>query len=953
MAGAVKPAQSGADQLRLPPHSLEAEQAVLGGLMLDNSTWDQVADRLTEEDFYRQDHRLIYAAIRELAEHNNPCDAVTLAERLETGHTLDEAGGLAYLVALAKDTPSAANVRAYADIVRERSVLRQLIRIGGEIADAGFNPERRGVSELIDEAERRVFEIAEQGNRTKKGFVGIRHLLSQAVDRIDTLFHSDSALTGTSTGLQELDQKTAGLQAGDLVIVAGRPSMGKCLAYDSEIALADGSIATIEALYQRKHADLSTLRPDWRFDTVSPSAYVDDGIKPVYRVTTRLGRRIETTLTHPFLTIEGWRPLGELQAGAHIAVPRALPIFGDEPVAEHEAILLGYFLGDGSLGGNCPAFTNGAPDVQADFAQAVRAFGDLRVVSQDSCGTRTPTLYVLVNRSGWENSRRQFGMELRAALVARRATGRSLAAALGAAPSAVSHWLNGVSAPSPEMQLKLIAWLGSEASLLLAQALRSLRAQNSLRAWLSALGIWGCNAHTKFVPEAVFRWRREGITLFLNRLFTTDGWASVLASGQAQLGYCTVSERLARQVQHLLLRFGVIASLKRRRIRYGDDNRQAWQLDITDAKSIRTFAEEIGIFGKERALKKALAAIAAKRYQTNRDLIPRQVWRVIEKSKGDEPWSHLARRAGLKGFTNIHAHKRALSRARLAALAEALDDAELQAIAHSDVYWDEVSEIEYVGHKQVYDLTIPSTHNFVANDVCVHNTSFAMNIAEHAAIRDKVPTAVFSMEMSGEQLAMRMISSLGRIDQSKVRTGRLDDEDWPRITSAVTLMSEAPLFIDDAGALTPADIRARARRLKREHGIGLILIDYLQLMRIAGTRENRATEISEISRNLKALAKELGVPIIALSQLNRNLEQRPNKRPVMSDLRESGSIEQDADLIVFIYRDEVYNEDSLEKGTAEIIIGKQRNGPVGMVRATFLDRYTRFENYIPDRFDDD
>lgn len=209
------------------------------------------------------------------------------------------------------------------------------------------------------------------------------------------------------------------------------------------------------------------------------------------------------------------------------------------------------------------------------------------------------------------------------------------------------------------------------------------------------------------------------------------------------------------------------------------------------------------------------------------------------------------------------------------------------------------------------------------------------------------------MEMPGEQLAMRMMSSLGRIDQHRLRTGRLDDDDWPRVTSAIGMLAEAPLYIDDTPAMTPTDLRARARRLAREHGLGMIVIDYLQLMQVPGNKENRATEISEISRSLKSLAKELHVPVVALSQLNRGLEQRPNKRPIMSDLRESGAIEQDADLIVFIYRDEVYNEDSADKGTAEIIIAKQRNGPIGTTRLTFLGQYTRFENFIPNIYNNE
>jgi replicative DNA helicase len=229
-------------------------------------------------------------------------------------------------------------------------------------------------------------------------------------------------------------------------------------------------------------------------------------------------------------------------------------------------------------------------------------------------------------------------------------------------------------------------------------------------------------------------------------------------------------------------------------------------------------------------------------------------------------------------------------------------------------------------------------------------TSLAMNIVEQAAIQGDNTVLVFSMEMPGEILAMRLMSSLGRIDQHRVRTGRLNDEDWPRITSAVSMLSRAKLFIDDTPVLSPNDIRARARRLARVEGqLGLIVVDYLQLMHVAGIRENRTMEISMISRALKSLAKELSVPVVALSQLNRGLEQRADKRPIMSDLRDSGAIEQDADLILFIYRDEVYNENSSEKGSAEIIIAKQRNGPIGKIHLTFLGKYTRFENFTTER----
>ena len=226
-------------------------------------------------------------------------------------------------------------------------------------------------------------------------------------------------------------------------------------------------------------------------------------------------------------------------------------------------------------------------------------------------------------------------------------------------------------------------------------------------------------------------------------------------------------------------------------------------------------------------------------------------------------------------------------------------------------------------------------------------TALALNLVEGAAIRSGLAAVVFSMEMSSEQLTMRFMSSLGRIDAHKIRTGNLDDADWPRLTTAMTMLNESRIFLDDSGDLTPTELRARCRRLKREHDIGIVVVDYLQLMHVPGTSENRATEISEISRSLKALARELEVPVVALSQLNRSLETRANRRPMLSDLRESGAIEQDADVILFIYRDEVYNEESADKGKAEIIIGKQRNGPTDTVTLTFLGPIAKFENYAP------
>jgi replicative DNA helicase len=445
--------QSSSDQavnlIKSVPHSVEAEQSVLGGLLQKGQAWDEIADTLIEADFYLPQHQYIFRIIALLIQENKPVDVLTVTEGLSQLHILDQAGGQAYLYQLWNNTPGVANIKAYAEIVAERALLRQMISISGEIADSAFYPEGRSSEVLLDEAEKKMLSIAEARKKTT-GPRHIRHYLTGALNTIDTLFRSGAPITGSSTGFDDLDKLCSGLQPGDLIIVAGRPSMGK--------------------------------------------------------------------------------------------------------------------------------------------------------------------------------------------------------------------------------------------------------------------------------------------------------------------------------------------------------------------------------------------------------------------------------------------------------------------------------------------------------------TAFSMNVAENVGVRTKKPVLVFSMEMPSEQIAFRLISSIGRVEQSRIRSGQLRDEDWPRVNSAITILSETPIFIDDTPALSPFEVRARARRLHREQGeIALILVDYLQLMQIPGS-ESRVAEISEISRNLKALAKELNVPVIALSQLNRGLEQRPNKRPLMSDLRESGAIEQDADLIMFIYRDEVYHPESPDKGIAEIIVAKHRNGPIGAVRVAFLGKYIRFDN---------
>ena len=778
---------------RVPPQNIEAEEAILGGILLDPEAIGRVSDRLVPEAFYISAHTTIYQAALRLHTQQKPTDLLSITSWLTDNDQLTQIGGRNKLATLVDRTVSAVNIDALAGLVMEKYLRRQLIKAGNEIVHLGFETETE-LPIVLDNAEQKVFNVTQQ--KTQSGLVHIGDTLINTFQDIETR-HQGIALPGIPCGFYDLDAMTSGFQRSDLIIVAGRPSMGKCLSYDSEIVLADGQIATIEELYQQRQGSLLTLNDDWKFTFTQPSAFVDDGIKPVFRVTTRLGRVIETTITHPFLTIKGWQRLENLQVGNKIAIPRKIDVFGTETIRECEVKLL------------------------ADSLE---------------------------------------------------------------------------------------------------------------------------KSETKTIPNIVFKLEKSQLSLFLNRLFATDGWATLLNSGQSQLGYCTVSEKLARQIQHLLLRFGIIAALKKRSVKYNNTRRPAWQLDITDAISIKNFIAEIGIFGKEAALAKVTEAISQKRYQTNRDLIPVEIWEQIAVAKGSETWSSLAQRAGIKSYTNIHVGKRALKRERLWILATTLDNLPLQQLANSDVYWDEIISIESVGNKQVYDLTIPETHNFIANDICVHNTAFCLNLAHNIAAGYKLPVAVFSLEMSKEQLVQRLLASEAGIESSYLRSGRISQTQWEPLSRAIDKLSDTPIFIDDTSNITVTQMRSQARRLQAEQNgnLGLIVIDYLQLMEGAG--DNRVQELSRITRSLKGLARELSVPIIALSQLSRGVEARTNKRPMLSDLRESGSIEQDADIVMMLYRDEYYSPDTPDRGIAEVIIAKHRNGPTGTIKLLFDPQFTKFKN---------
>lgn len=706
---------------RLPPQNIDAEEAILGGILLDPEAINRVADLLRPEVFYLSAHQEIYRAMLALQAQGSPTDLMSVASWLQDRSLLAKVGGQSKLAQLVERTVSSVNIDQYAHLVVDKHLRRKLIQTGNEIAhlahDTAVELER-----VLDQSEQKIFGITQ--DRPQNGLISTADVLTHTFSDIESR-SLGMVLPGLSCGFYDLDAMTQGFQRSDLVIVAGRPSMGKCLAYDAEILLADGRVTTIEAIYKSQQASLLTLGDDWRFRVTQPTAFVDDGIKPVFRVTTRLGRSIETTLTHPYLTPQGWRQLSTLKPGARIAVPRRLAIFGDKTLPQEELQQLGQQIGQ-----ICVA----SPSDTAAIAS---------------------------------------------------------------------------------------------------------------------------------IPSIVFQLQRPQLALFLHHVFRAACGTRI--DNQHPFSCTPPHEPLARQLQHLLLRFGVIAGLQSHLVP-GQPGQRIWQLTISDARSLQTFATEIGR-GEPASLAPALASVESK---PARQTVLSAV---------------ASRKSRVTSETLVMGQTTATSRATRAS-APVLEGESLDSLVTHDLYWDEIVAIQFMGKKQVYDLTIPETHNFVANDICVHNTSFTLNIARNIAAFHKLPVAVFSLEMSKEQLVQRLLASEVRIESGRLRAGRIHQNEWETLGHAISTLSQLSVFIDDTPNISVMEMRSKARRLQAEQGgaLGLVLIDYLQLMEGGG--DNRVQELSKVTRALKGMARELNVPVIALSQLSRGVESRTNKRPMMSDLRE-------------------------------------------------------------------
>ncbi len=793
-------------QLRIPPHSIEAESSVLGGLLLDNTAWDRLGDLLGEGgDFYRYEHRVIFAAIKKLVDASKPADIITVYESLQNTGKADEIGGLVYLNALAQYVPSAANIRRYAEIVRERSILRKLVSASDEISSSAFNTQGKEVAKILDEAEQKIFGIGEEGSRMKQGFQGMDSLVVQLLDRVQEMSENPNDITGVPTGFYDLDRMTSGMQAGDLIILAARPSMGKAQPLDARVRTRTGwttmgGLAVGDAL----------ASIDGKPSIVT--AVFPQGKKEVFSISFSDGRSTECCAEHLWqVQYRDWdaprvvntAKLSEmLQRKRYVNrlwIEPSTGDFGHQEDLPIDAWVLGSLLGDGNLTGTGTVrFSTAAPQILELMEQRVEQGMALRHAGRYDWR---------IVREGGAHAKGVVGVQ-----------------------------------------------------------------SNPLRVALQALGLSGLGSEHKFIPTVYLEAQKSVRLDLLRGLLDTDGWVEKWGS----VRFSTASKQLAQDMQALVRSLGGWCSINQK------------QPHFTNVGGMR------------------MAGLPA--YVCNiSHPEPQSLFLLSEKqARAPAQWQRK-KRLTVSSITPTRS-------------------APCQCIS--------------VSH--------PSKLYITDQDVVTHNTALAVNIAEHVALHEQLPVAIFSMEMGASQLAVRIVGSIGRIDQNHLRTGKLTDDEWPRLTEAIEKLRNISLHIDETPGLTTSELRGNARRLARQMGgkLGLIVVDYLQLMSVSSamSEENRATAVGEISRGLKALAKELQCPVIALSQLSRGVESRTDKRPMMSDLRESGAIEQDADVIMFIYRDDYYNKDSKEPGVTELIISKQRNGPTGTCKLTFIKELTRFES---------
>ena len=829
--------------------------SVIGSLLLDPLAVAKVLQFLHPEDFYRENNGQIYRATLNLFAAGEPIDNVTVAAELQKLGVLDRIGGRAHLASMQSAVPTAANIEYYGRIVKEKAYKRRLISAGSDITGYGYD-DTLDAEEAVNKAQSVVFGVAD--DRDQRDISKLYDLLGPAMERISVQMESGQGVVGIPSGFIDLDRMTGGFKESDLIVVAGRPSMGKCTKYDTLIAdPSTGERLTIEEAVRRRMPKVFGLNSVGSIGIHDVGAWVDSGVKPCFKVTTRTGRFVEVTGHHPFLTVDGWQPLHDIVVGDRIAVPRAVACFGhDKSLDPGQVRLVGYYIAEGGLTTATPGFTNTDPEILADFcAQIGRLFPGLHIRRDD-----------------------------------------------------ITYFVAG-----------------------------SGKGRNPLTIWLRELGLMGKKAEHKRFPACAWTWDRTRLADFVKSIMSCDGTIYSMG-GYPRIEFSVASEGLANDMHHALVRFGIVSKLWKKKDR-------CWRVEITEPASVDRYQCEIGWIGEKTRRFKA----EGHERRSNVGHLPSRIWDHVRQSASHRSLNlmQVARLAGEphseeRGF-NPHIN-RGLPQARLEAYGVVLEDIRLVQLGSNEIYWDEVVSVQATGQHQVYDLTVPETSNFVAQDILLHNTSLVLNIALHAALNAKKTIAIFSLEMSKEQLTERLLTEQAQIDVQRLHRGQLSEAEFDRVSNALGPLGEAEIYIDDTPSMDELTLQLKARQAKLRHNVDLIVVDYLQLMhgRARGD-DNRVQEVSAISRALKGLARELYIPVIAISQLSRAPEQRPDKRPILSDLRESGAIEQDSDVVVFLYRPEYYKPEE-KPGIAELIVAKHRNGPTGMIELKFRREHTRFYN---------
>ncbi|WOP19736.1 replicative DNA helicase [Raineyella sp. LH-20] len=871
-----EPDRPGPGPDRQPPQDLVAEQSVLGAMMISKDAIAEVIELVRSDDFYKPAHELIFDAIIHLYSLGEPADAITVAEQLTKRGDIARVGGHTYLYDLVASVSVAANAGYYAQIVRDKAVLRRLVQASIKIAQLGYNAEG-DVDDIVDEAQATMFAVADR--RTTEDYKPLEQLIEPTMDQMELIEAQGGVMSGVPTGFAELDELTAGLHAGQMIIIAARPGMGKALALDTPLPTPTGWTTMGDVRVGDRLLDANGLPTT----VVAATEVMTE--RPCYRITFSDGTTVVADAEHEWnatnRTIRRWGPASDRRAE-------------DPRVASLAALV--------SAG-------TGEPDRQVTMADLLNEVGDeyrntLHAVGRGRVQGRLPVQVQGPSRSYTWGAPAYSRREMLTRLHARTApvpahttdpitvTTEVMAASVRCADGR-ANWAVRTCAPLdlPEAQLPvppyaLGVWLGDghtdgarfvTADQEIVDALRatglvierrtglnhSLRRESrteSVQADLRTLGVLG----NKHIPDAYQRASAAQRLELLRGLMDTDG--TVTNAGACQ--FVVTDEQLADDVRELVVSLGWRCTARTKAVRGRDAARSTAYL--------LNFTPDARVF-------------------------------------------HLSRKAALQAPVSRRTSR---TDTRYVTAVERIDSVPVRCV--------QVDNAE---------------HLYLATESMIptHNSTLGLDICRSASIKHGLTSCIFSLEMNQTEITMRMLSAEASVPLSHMRQGTMSSDEWDRVSGKASLIGSAPLFVDDSPNLTMMEIRAKARRLKQQHDLKLIVLDYLQLMSSGKKVESRQLEVSEFSRQMKLLAKELELPVIAISQLNRNPEKRDDKRPSVSDLRESGSLEQDADVIILVHRDDYYNkDDSSRVGEADIIVAKHRNGPTKTVTVAFQGHYSRF-----------